>query len=534
MVDPGDTASAAERAALFESRAAFGADGTAINSGKYNGLPTPQIKSAITADLATQGMGRGAVVYKLRDWLFSRQRFWGEPFPILHELGPDDKPTGILRTIPADELPVNLPELADFKPHGRPEPPLEKAPHDWLYVTRDGRRYKRETNTMPQWAGSCWYYLRFIDTKNPDALVNRELERAWMPVDLYIGGAEHAVLHLLYARFWHKVLFDRGHVSTPEPFLKLINQGMILGEMEFTAYRHEDKSWLSAADVGHDSDNKPIDRRTRSGRSHKVRPAARRRGEKRRQNSFAVLKADPAIRVESRAHKMSKSRGNVVSPDKVVEEYGADALRLYEMSYGPARCNQALEHDRGQRRSDVSRSRLADDRRRTQRSDGTESGRPSRAAKRRAEPRAPQNTRGGDGRHRAAGFQYRDRANDGIHELFHQGRSPPARGDGEIRAGAVSVRASSRGRVVAASRARSHVGLLSRGPRPIRSGLQVKTWLEVPVQINGKLRGRLVAPTGADAAALESLRRADGGVAELIAEKTIVAAVVVPGRLVPS
>ena len=111
----------------------------------------------------------------------------------------------------------NLPELADFKPHGRPEPPLEKAPHDWLYVTRDGRRYKRETNTMPQWAGSCWYYLRFIDNRNEKALIDPELERAWMPVDLYIGGAEHAVLHLLYARFWHKVLFDRGHVSTPEP-----------------------------------------------------------------------------------------------------------------------------------------------------------------------------------------------------------------------------------------------------------------------------------------------------------------------------
>ncbi len=137
-------------------------------------------------------------------------------------------------------MPVNLPELSDFKPHGRPEPPLEKAPHDWLYVELDGRRYKRETNTMPQWAGSCWYYLRYLDPKNDKRLVDPAIERAWMPVDLYVGGAEHAVLHLLYSRFWHKVLFDRGHVSTSEPFMKLVNQGMILGEMEFTGYRKEE------------------------------------------------------------------------------------------------------------------------------------------------------------------------------------------------------------------------------------------------------------------------------------------------------
>ena len=127
-------------------------------------------------------------------------------------------------------MPVDLPHLEDFKPHGRPEPPLDKAPHDWLYPVIDGKRYKRETNTMPQWAGSCWYYLRFLDPKNEQAAIDPTIEKAWMPVDLYIGGAEHAVLHLLYARFWHKVLFDRGIVSTPEPFQKLVNQGMILGE----------------------------------------------------------------------------------------------------------------------------------------------------------------------------------------------------------------------------------------------------------------------------------------------------------------
>ena len=329
---------------------AFIADGMAINSGQYTGLSTPEFKSRIAADLTKQGLGRAAVNYKLRDWLFSRQRFWGEPFPILHELDTAGKPTGRLRAVPESALPVDLPELADFKPIGRPEPPLEKAPESWLYVTIDGRRYKRETNTMPQWAGSCWYFLRFIDDKNDKALVDPELERAWMPVDLYIGGAEHAVLHLLYSRFWHKVLFDRGHVSTPEPFTKLVNQGMILGEMEFTGYRKQAGGWLSAADVKFDADNKPVDKKSgQAATAVRVDPAhVEKQGE-----SF-VLTAEPTIRVDSRAYKMSKSRGNVVNPDQVVKEYGADSLRLYEMFMGPLEADEALEHDRREWRSHVS------------------------------------------------------------------------------------------------------------------------------------------------------------------------------------
>ncbi len=193
------------------------------------------------------GIAKAAVNYKLRDWLFSRQRFWGEPFPIAHELDADGNLTGIKRAIPDDQLPVRLPDLADFKPHGRPEPPLEKADADWLYVTIDGKRHKRETNTMPQWAGSCWYYLRYIDPKNASALIDPAKEKYWMPVDLYVGGAaEHAVLHLLYSRFWHKVLYDRGHVTCPEPFGKLVNQGMILGEVEFTGYQSADGKWVSS------------------------------------------------------------------------------------------------------------------------------------------------------------------------------------------------------------------------------------------------------------------------------------------------
>ena len=176
---------------------AFIADGTAINSGPYNGLTTPEFKTKIAEDLAEKGIGRSAVNYKLRDWLFSRQHFWGEPFPILHELDADGKPTGRIRPLKPEDLPLDLPaKMAFDAKHDEPTPPLDKAPEDWLYVTIDGKRYKRETNTMPQWAGSCWYYLRFLDPKNNKALVDPAIEKAWMPVDLYVGGAEHAVLHL--------------------------------------------------------------------------------------------------------------------------------------------------------------------------------------------------------------------------------------------------------------------------------------------------------------------------------------------------
>lgn len=225
-----------------------------------DGLGVDEGKAAVIAWLEKCGRGRAASNTKLRDWLFSRQRYWGEPFPVLH--GPD----GEIDVVADSELPVLLPEMEDFAPTGSPEPMLSKAA-GWVEVTgEDGRPWLRETNTMPQWAGSCWYYLRYIDPHNEGAFVDPAKEKAWMPVDVYIGGAEHAVLHLLYSRFWHKVLFDLGHVSTKEPFQKLMNQGMILGED---------------------------------------------------------------------GEKMSKSRGNVVNPDDVVREQGADALRLYEMFMGP-------------------------------------------------------------------------------------------------------------------------------------------------------------------------------------------------------
>jgi len=251
---------------------AFTGKGTAINSDDYDGTATDEFKSQITAVLQESGLGSAAVNYKLRDWLFSRQRYWGEPFPIWHELDADGNQTGLMRAESVDSLPVPHPHMEDFKPTGNPEPMLSKATDDWLYKTDDdGTKLKRETNSMPQWAGSCWYYLRFCDPKNSDAFIDPAKEKYWLPVDLYIGGAEHAVLHLLYARFWHKLLFDRGHVTTPEPFYRLVNQGMILGEPD----------------------------------------------------------------ENGKAEKMSKSRGNVINPDDVVKEYGADSLRLYEMFMGP-------------------------------------------------------------------------------------------------------------------------------------------------------------------------------------------------------
>jgi len=276
VVDPGTSVSETDAEEILAGKQVFSGSGLAVNSGPYDGLPTAEFKQKIAGDLAASGLGREAVNYKLRDWLFSRQRFWGEPFPILHELDNDGKATGRVQPVTPDGIPIDLPHLDDFRPHGRPEPPLDKAPDEWLYPVIDGKRFKRETNTMPQWAGSCWYYLRFLDPRNDRAVIDPEIEKAWMPVDLYVGGAEHAVLHLLYARFWHKVLYDRGVVSTQEPFQKLVNQGMILG---------------------------------------------------------------------GNNEKMSKSRGNVVNPDAVVAEFGADSLRLYEMFMGPLEATKPWSMD---------------------------------------------------------------------------------------------------------------------------------------------------------------------------------------------
>jgi len=251
--------------------------GVLCNSGFIDGLEPPEAKKKITAWLEEKGLGAPKIQFKLRDWVFSRQRYWGEPIPVYFPITLDDDDadprTGAAHTIhydqpiavPESELPLRLPELDDFKPGDEPAGVLAKA-LEWRFFQRDGKWYARETNTMPQWAGSCWYYLRFMDPANDEAGWSSQADADWMPVDLYVGGAEHAVLHLLYARFWHKVLFDAGVVKDSEPFHKLVHQGMILGED---------------------------------------------------------------------GEKMSKSRGNVVNPDDIVQAFGADAMRLYEMFMGP-------------------------------------------------------------------------------------------------------------------------------------------------------------------------------------------------------
>ena len=267
--------------------------GKIINSDFLDGMEKEEAIEKMVAYLEEKGIGSRKVTYRLRDWLFSRQRYWGEPIPIIHW---ED---GTTTAVPEEELPLVLPKTSNIKPSGTGESPLANLT-DWLTVTReDGVKGRRETNTMPQWAGSSWYYLRYIDPKNSQAIADPELIKEWLPVDIYVGGAEHAVLHLLYARFWHKVLFDLGVVPTNEPFQKLFNQGMILG----TSYR-DSRGALVATD--------------------KV---------EKRDGSYYNIETGEEL--EQAPAKMSKSLKNVVNPDDVVKRYGADTLRVYEMFMGP-------------------------------------------------------------------------------------------------------------------------------------------------------------------------------------------------------
>lgn len=461
VVDPESNVSDAERAEVLASTRVFVGDGVAINSGKYNGLETPNFKQQITADLASAGLGREAVNYKLRDWLFSRQRFWGEPFPILHELDASGKPTGRIRPVDSKDLPVDLPHLEDFKPHGRPEPPLDKAPDEWLYPVIDGKRYKRETNTMPQWAGSCWYYLRFLDPHNEQAAIDPAIEKAWMPVDLYIGGAEHAVLHLLYSRFWHKVLYDRGIVSMPEPFQKLVNQGMILGENN---------------------------------------------------------------------EKMSKSRGNVINPDAIVSEYGADSLRLYEMFMGPLEASKpwSMQGVNGVFGFLGRVWRLIID----ERADSMQ----LNAAVVDRPPNADEN--------RILHQTIQAVTVDIASLSFNTAISRMMEFTNHFTTASERPREALEKFVLLLSpfaphiaeelwQALGHQKSLAHEPWPqFDPALAKQDTVEVPVQINGKLRSKIIIATGADKAALEAAARSDEKIRDLLAGKKIIKVIVVPGRLV--
>lgn len=277
---------------------AFTEPGIAINSSNeelsLDGLTTKEAQNAFLNWIEQKGIGKKAIHYKLRDWLFSRQRYWAEPMPILHF---ED---GSTRLLGVDELPLCPPELDDYKPAGDGQSPLAKV-KEWVEITdeKTGKKARRETNTMPQWAGSCWYYLRFADANNPDAAWSKEAEQYWLPVDLYVGGVEHAVLHLLYARFWHKVLYDCGLVSTLEPFQMLRNQGLIVAR----SYKNSANAYVDPVEVV-EKDGKYLHEKT---------------GEE----------------LVSHVEKMSKSKLNGITPDEIITTYGADALRLYEMFMGP-------------------------------------------------------------------------------------------------------------------------------------------------------------------------------------------------------
>jgi leucyl-tRNA synthetase len=514
VIDPGVDTADASREDILASRKVYSGAGKMINSSGNDGLSNDEFKAKIIADLTTRGAARAAVNYKLRDWLFSRQHFWGEPFPILHELDGDGNPTGNLRTVPAEQLPVDLPTLAKFESHGSPEPPLEQAPAEWLYVTLDGKRYKRETNTMPQWAGSCWYYLRFLDPNNDQALIDPEIERAWMPVDLYIGGAEHAVLHLLYARFWHKVLFDRGLVSTLEPFHKLVNQGMILGEMEISGYQRPDGTWVNPQEAA-------------AAGAVPVRVPAK--DAEKRGDGF-VLAAQPTIKLESRAHKMSKSRGNVVNPDEVVREYGADALRLYEMFLGPLEASKpwSMEGVSGVRGFLDRVWRLIVN----ERAETIE----LHAAVRDMEPTPEQNRLLHRTIHGVTQDLERLSFNTSIAKMmeftnyFTKSDVRPVVAMEKL----VLLLAPFAPHIAEELwELLGHPETLAYEPWPTFDPEMLKSdTVEIPVQVNGKLRSKIELPTGASQEDHERAARADARIAELLEGKTVVKVIVVPGRLV--
>ena len=500
----------------------FCEESTAIQSSNnevsLDGKTTFLAKQTITFWLAEQGLGRKTIQYKLRDWLFSRQRYWGEPFPVV--IDEEDR----VHALQESDLPVLLPELEDFKPSGRPEPPLGKAT-EWVRYSETARR---ETNTMPQWAGSCWYYLRYIDPKNTQHAWDAEKEKYWLPVDLYIGGAEHAVLHLLYSRFWHKVLFDHGKVHTPEPFQKLVNQGMILGETEYTTYQTAEGMGVSTENVKEAQGGGYINIRTNPPTA--VHALKLEEDQVTKKGEGFVRLDDPTIKVDARANKMSKSRGNVINPDTVIDEYGADALRLYEMFMGPLEATK------------------------------------------------PWSMKGVEGVYRFLGRAWRmiiDFESDTLQVDPRVQDVEPSREQSQVVARTVSAVTDDIEALrfnTAISRLMEFVNTFtSQTVRPRwametfvlllspfaphlgeelwsilghQESLAYASWptfdpallvddhVEVPVQISGKIKSRITVPADADAAFLESAAKADPKIAELLEGKTIIKSILVPGKLV--
>jgi leucyl-tRNA synthetase len=488
---------------------AYGGDGVNMRSANdgvsLDGLATAAAKARIGAWLEATRTGRPAVTYKLRDWLFSRQRYWGEPFPVVYD--DDDRP----RALPESMLPVELPEITDFEPRiladddtSLPEPPLARA-SQWVEVELDlgggPKVYRRETNTMPQWAGSCWYYLRYLDPTNENELVEPAVERYWMVgdgapdaggVDLYVGGAEHAVLHLLYARFWHKVLYDLGHVSTPEPFHRLYNQGTITA----AAYTDARGSYVEAADVVE------------------------------REGGY-VYEGEP---VERHDGKMGKSLKNAVAPDDIYRDYGGDTLRLYEMFMGP------LDASRPWSTADIVGvfkllqrlwRNLVDE----ETGELLVGDEPASTATRRVLHRTIAAVRTGMGELRF---------NTAIARIFEltnhliQEYPSPAPTPREVAEPLVLMTAPLTPHVAEELWERlGHSESLTWHAFPEADpALLVDEMVEVPVQVNGKVRAVVTVPTGASDDEHERAARAEPRVAALLADATVRKVVVVPGRMV--
>jgi leucyl-tRNA synthetase len=515
---------------------AFTGEGFAVHSGQFDGLPTAKFKAEMIKWLEERGLGQRKINYKLRDWLFSRQRYWGEPFPLLHELGADGKPNGLVRPLTEADLPVRLPEMADFKPSGKPEPPLGKAT-EWVNVTRDGKKYKRETNTMPQWAGSCWYYIRYLDARNDQRFCDPAKAKYWLPVDLYVGGAEHAVLHLLYARFWHKVLFDRGHVFCPEPFQKLVNQGMILGEVMYRYFQEcdaegENRGELVSSASFQGSVAKDIQAEgviSSGGKTYWMGYVAEENVEKVGQHF--VWKGRSDIRIDAYAFKMSKSRGNVINPDDVVNEYGADSLRLFEMFMGPLEATKpwSMKGVEGVYRflSRVWRLFIDDRAENVRMNDTVQNVEPERETLQALHRTIQRVTEDLDGM----------RFNTAISAMMeYSNHLTPLK---------VRPRKALEPFVLLLApfaphlgeelwRALGHPNTLAYEPWPKFDPELVKAdEVEIPIQVNGKLRSKLTVPAGTTPAQLEALALADEKVIAAIAGKRIIKVIVPPrGQLV--
>ncbi|MHC4082767.1 MAG: leucine--tRNA ligase [Planctomycetota bacterium] len=485
----------------------FAGEGTSVNSANnevsLDGLPSAEAITTINAWLEAKGVGHAEVQYKLRDWLFSRQRYWGEPFPIVHA------PDGHAVALDESELPVELPEMEDFTPEASdprdtspPRPPLSRAPDEWKVIEHDGVRCARELNTMPQWAGSCWYYLRFIDPRNNDRLVGAEAERYWMGdhgIDLYVGGVEHAVLHLLYARFWHKVLYDLGHVSTAEPFGRLFNQGYIQG------YAYRDKRGVVVpADEVNDIHGTPA-------AEVQDQPGTK-----------FFWQGDP---VTQEYGKIGKSLKNVVSPDEICAQYGCDTLRLYEMYMGP------LEASKPWAPRDIIG--------------------PFRFLQRAWRVAVDEQT---------GALRLREQADPDVERKLHQ---TIAKVTDDIERLAFNTAIAALMELVNAATAnggltREQLGRFVLLLAPFAPHFAEELWsklghdkslayeawpefdeamttheqIELPVQIGGKVRARVTVDTDAPTAEIEKLVLADGKVQAALAGKSVKKLVVVPGRIV--